>query len=367
VRNRFRSPLARLTPRAGLFGALLLVGVLAAPVTGQSSSLAPSPSTAAASVAPRGATVARVAVAYDLSGRSKGDFNDLAYQGVQRAAQELGAELLEVTAKLDDTDADRAERLRLLAGAGYNPIIGVGFTYSEPMAQVAAEFPDTFFAIVDDATIAGPNIRTVTFQEHEGSFLVGVAAALTSEAGHVGFIGAVPIPLIEKFQAGYEAGVHAVAPDAEVEAAFLTQPPDYSGFGDPARGKEAALGQFDAGADVVFAAAGGSGEGVMEAAAMKGVWAIGVDADQWPLVDEALRPHVLTSMLKHADVGTYAFVREVADGTFVPGHLDYGIAEGGVGYATSGGHLDAIVPQLDDWAARIAAGEVVVPEVPAGP
>lgn len=359
--TRARFPSARLVPSALMGAVLLLVGAVALPAAAQS------PSPAPASVAPRGATVSQVAVAYDLSGRSEGDFNDLAYQGVQRAAQELGAELLEVTAKLDDTDADRAERLRLLAEAGYNPIIGVGFTYSEPMAQVAAEFPDTFFAIVDDAVIAGPNIRTITFKEHEGSFLVGVAAALTSETGHVGFIGAVPIPLIEKFQAGYEAGVRAVAPDAEIEAAFLSQPPDYSGFGDPARGKEAALGQFDAGADVVFAAAGGSGEGVVEAAAAQGTWAIGVDADQWPLVDEALRPHVLTSMLKHADVGTYAFVRDVADGTFVPGHLDYGIAEGGVGYATSGGHLDPIVPELDAWAARIAAGEVVVPEVPAGP
>lgn len=366
VSPRFRSMLARRAPATALAGVLLAAAALVLPAAAQSPTASGPAAPVAASVAPRGATVTRVAVAYDLSGRSEGDFNDLAYQGVQRAAQELGAELLEVTAKLDDTDADRAERLRLLAEAGYNPIIGVGFTYSEPMAQVAAEFPDTFFAIVDDAVIAGPNIRTITFKEHEGSFLVGVAAALTSGTGHVGFVGAVPIPLIEKFQAGYAAGVDAITPEATVDVAFLSQPPDYSGFGDPARGREAALGQFDAGADVVFAAAGGSGEGVVEAAAAAGAWAIGVDADQWPLVDEALRPHVLTSMLKHADVGTYAFVRDVADGTFVPGHLDYGIAEGGVGYATSGGHLDPIVAELETWAARIAAGEVVVPEVPAG-
>ncbi len=356
VRFRIR-PLPAALALLGLLTAVAGVVPSARPVAAQSPS---------ASSGSRGAQVSRVAVAYDLSGRSEGDFNDLAYQGVRRAAEALGAEVLEVTARMDDTDTARAERLRLLAEAGYNPIVGVGFTYSEPMRVVAAEFPGTTFAIVDDAAIEGPNIQAITFKEHEGSFLVGAAAGLTSTTGHVGFVGAVPIPLIEKFQAGYQAGVAAVAPDATVDVSFLSQPPDFSGFGDPARGREAALGQFDSGADVVFAAAGGSGEGVVEAAAQAGGWAIGVDADQWPLVDEALRPHVLTSMLKHADLATEAFVRSVAEGTFAPGHLDYGIAEGGVGYATSGSHLDAIRPQLDDWAARIAAGEVIVPEVPVG-
>ena len=309
----------------------------------------------------------QVAVAYDLSGRGDGGFNDIAYNGAKRAADELGAELLEVTARMDDTDVEREERLRLLADAGYNPIIGVGFTYSEPMRTVAAEFPDTFFAIVDDATVDGPNIQTITFKEHEGSFLVGVAAGLTSATGHVGFIGAVPIPLIEKFEAGFAAGARAVVPDITVDTAYLSQPPDYSGFGDPARGKEAALGLYDNGVDVIFAAAGGSVPGVIEAAAAEGTWAIGVDADMWTQVGDALKPHVLTSMLKNADLGTFTFVRAVADGTFLPGHLDYGIAEGGVGYARSGGHLDAVAPQIDEWAARIASGEVVVPEVPAAP
>ena len=318
-------------------------------------------------VAPHGAEVSLVAVAYDLSGRGDGGFNDIAYNGAKRAADELGAELLEVTARMDDTDVEREERLRLLAESGYNPIIGVGFTYSEPMHTVAADFPDTYFAIVDDAVVEGPNIQTITFKEHEGSFLVGVAAGLTSQTGHVGFIGAVPIPLIGKFEAGFTAGARAVVPGITVDVAHLSQPPDYTGFGDPARGKEAALGLYDAGADVVFAAAGGSVTGVIEAAAQAGTWAIGVDADMYPQVADALKPHVLTSMLKNADLGTYAFVRSVADGTFVPGHLDYGIAEGGVGYATSGGFLDPIVPRIDDWAARIASGEVVVPEVPAAP
>ena len=316
---------------------------------------------------PAPAQALRVAVAYDLSGRGDGGFNDIAYNGAKRAADGLGAELLEVTAKLDDTDAEREERLQLLAESGYDPIVGVGFTYSEPMAKVAAAFPDTHFAIVDDAVISGPNIATITFKEHEGSFLVGVAAGLLSTRGHVGFIGAVPIPLIGRFEAGFTAGARAVAPDIVVDTAYLSQPPDYSGFGDPARGKESALGMIDAGADVVFAAAGGSVQGVIEAAAQSGTWAIGVDADMYLQVDDALKPHVLTSMLKNADMGTYAFVRAVADGTFQPGHFDYGLAEDGVGYATSGGFLDDVTDQIDGWAARIAAGEVVVPEVPAEP
>jgi basic membrane protein A and related proteins len=318
-------------------------------------------------LAPRGAEVARVAVAYDLSGRGDGGFNDIAYNGAARAAQELGAELLEVTAKLDDTDVEREERLRLLADAGYNPIIGVGFTYAEPMRTVAADFPDTFFAIVDDASIVGPNIATITFKEHEGSFLVGVAAGLRTQTGRVGFVGAVPVPLIQRFEAGYAAGARAVRPDIVVDTAYLSEPPDYSGFGDPAMGREATLGLVDAGADIVFQAAGGSGQGVIEAAAATDTWAIGVDADMYLQAPEGLREHILTSMLKNADVGTYAFVRSVADGTFLPGHRDHGIAEGGVGYTTSGGFIDDLVPVIESWAARIASGAIVVPEVPQAP
>jgi basic membrane protein A len=314
---------------------------------------------------PTGADVTQVAVAYDLSGRGDGGFNDIAYNGAKQAADELGAEVQEVTAKPDDTDVEREERLRLLAESGFNPIIGVGFTYAAPMAKVAAEFPETFFAIVDDATIAAPNIATLTSKEHEGSFLVGVAAALTSETGSIGFIGAVPVPLIQKFEAGYVAGAKAVNPDIQIQVTYLSQPPDFSGFGDPGRGKEAALGMFDAGADVVFAAAGGSGQGLYEAAAQVGKWAIGVDADYHTLVDDPLKGTILTSMLKNANVGTYEFVTSVANRTFVPGHRDYGVAEGGVGYATSGGFVDDIKDQIDAYAAQISSGEIVVPDVPA--
>ncbi|MEO7229484.1 MAG: BMP family ABC transporter substrate-binding protein, partial [Candidatus Limnocylindrales bacterium] len=236
-------------------GLLVLTGCVASP---------PAPS----SVGPQ--RVHRIAIAYDISGRGDGGFNDIAYAGAKQAADELGVELKEVTAKLDDTDDDRAERLRLLAGAGFDAIIGVGFTYAGPMQLVAAEFPDARFAIVDDGTVEAPNVYDIVFAEEEGSFLVGAAAGLTTSTGRVGFIGAVQIPLIQKFEAGFVAGVQAANPGAAVQSTYLSQPPDYSGFGDPPHGREAALGMYDNGVDVIFAAAGGSGAGVHEAASMAG-------------------------------------------------------------------------------------------------
>lgn len=308
--------------------------------------------------------VHRVAIAYDISGRGDGGFNDLAYNGAKQVADNLHAELKEVTAKLDDTDDDRAERLRLLARSGYDAIIAVGFTYAGPLQVVAAEFPDTKFAIVDDGTVDAPNVQDILFAEHEGSFLVGVAAGLKTTTEKVGFIGAVQIPLLQKFEAGFTAGVRAANPAARVQVTYLSQPPDYSGFGDPPHGKEAALGMYDNGVDIVFAAAGGSGSGVHEAAAQTGHWSIGVDADEYLLAPEAVRSHILTSMLKNANVGTAGFVSDAAGFAFKPGIHTFGLANGGVGYATSGGFISDITAQLDAYAARIVAGTIVVPETP---
>lgn len=303
-------------------------------------------------------------MAYDISGRGDGGFNDLAYNGAKQAADELHAEIREVTARLDDTDDDRAERLRLLAGAGYEAIIGVGFTYAGPMQTVAAEFPDVHFAIVDDGTVSAANVEGILFAEHEGSFLVGAAAGMTTTTNVVGFIGAVQIPLIQKFEAGFSAGAKRANPDATVQVTYLSQPPDYSGFGDPPHGKEAALGMYDNGVDVIFAAAGGSGAGVHEAAAQTGHWSIGVDADEYLLAPAGVRASILTSMLKNANVGTYAFVMAVAYGTFQAGNQTFGLANGGVGYATSGGFVDDIAPKLDAYARQIVAGQIVVPQAP---
>jgi len=308
--------------------------------------------------------VHRIAIAYDISGRGDGGFNDIAWKGAKQAADELVVELKEVTAKLDDTDNDRAERLRLLATSGYDAIIGVGFTYAVPMQTVAAEFPTAWFAIVDDGTVDAPNVYDILFAEHEGSFLVGVAAGLKTTTDKVGFIGAVQLPLLQKFEAGFAAGVTHVNPDAAVQVTYLSQPPDYSGFGDPPHGKEAALGMYDNGVDIIFAAAGGSGAGVHEAAAETNHWSIGVDADEYKLQPADIRDHILTSMLKNSNVGTYGFVMDAAGSSFTPGIHTFGLANGGVGYATSGGFIDDVRAQLDALAADIVVGEIVVPQTP---
>jgi basic membrane protein A len=339
--------------RAWLPLALALVVALSACVTGTSN---PSPAGQ-----PK---VHKIAIAYDISGRGDGGFNDIAYNGAKQAADELHVELKEVTAKLDDTDDDRAERLRLLAGSGYDAIIAVGFTYATALQKVAAEFPQVKFAIVDDGTVTAPNVYDILFAEHEGSFLVGAAAGLKTRTDHVGFIGAVQIPLIQKFEAGFTAGVKHVNPAATVQVTYLSQPPDYSGFGDPPHGKEAALGMYDNGVDVIFAAAGGSGAGVHEAAAETGHWSIGVDADEYKLEPANIRDHVLTSMLKNSNVGTYQFVMSTGGIPFAAGIHTFGLANGGVGYATSGGFVDDIKAKLDAYAADIVAGVIVVPQTP---
>ena len=205
------------------------------------------------------------------------------------------------------------------ADAGYDPIIAVGFAYAESVGKVAAQYPDVHFAIIDDSSLADvPNVASLVFAEEQGSFLVGAAAALKSKAGHIGFVGGVQVPLIEKFQAGYEAGAKAVNPDIKIDVTYLTQPPDFSGFGDPAKGKTAAAGMYDNGADIVYHAAGGSGGGVFEAAADADGLAIGVDSDQYNTADPSVQGVIMTSMLKNVNVAVYNYLTEVAGGD-VPG------------------------------------------------
>jgi basic membrane protein A len=211
-------------------------------------------------------------------------------------------------------------------------------------------------------------VASLVFAEEEGSFLVGAAAALKSQTGTIGFIGGVENELIQKFEAGYAAGAQAVNPDIEILTNYISQPPDFSGFNDPAKGKELAAAQYEAGADVVYSAAGGSGLGAFEAAAAAGepgtVWAIGVDSDQYELVSPELQPYILTSMLKKVDVATYDTIAAYCGGTFEGGVKVYDIASDGVGYSTSGGFVDDISADLDGYAEQIASGEIEVPTAP---
>jgi basic membrane protein A and related proteins len=303
----------------------------------------------------------KVGLAYDIGGRGDQSFNDAAAAGLDKAAEEFGIETNEAEAANGEPESAKEERLRALASAGFNPVIAVGFAYSGAVKKVAAELPDTQFAIIDDAAATGDNIANLLFAEEQGSFLVGAAAALKSESGNVGFVGGVDVPLIHKFQAGYEAGAKEVNPDIEVQVKYLTQPPDFSGFGDPAKGKTAAAGMFDKGADVVYQAAGGSGGGVFEAAKDAGGFAIGVDSDQYNTADPSVRDVIITSMLKKVDVAVYDFISSVVDGNFTAGTVTYDLEKDGVGYSTSGGKIDDITDKLEEYKQQIIDGSITVP------
>ena len=315
------------------------------------------------------ATKTTIGIAYDLGGRSQPGFNQLAYIGVApylKANKKV--KLIEAQASLSDTDDTRAERLRLMVKAGANPITAVGFLYASALTKVAKEFPNVKFGIVDDGSVAAPNVEGILFKEQEGSFLVGVIAALNTQTGKIGYIGGVKIPLLQKFEAGYVAGAMAINPKIKIQVTYVSLPPDFSGFNDPAKGYEAALGMYQNGADIVYAAAGGSGAGAHRAAFELGKHSIGVDAD------EALYPSnskwksaILTSMLKRVDVGVLDFVTSVINKKFKAGNKTFGLSNDGVGYSTTGGQISVAEKiTVDRFKADIISGKIKVPEVPAG-
>jgi basic membrane protein A len=299
-----------------------------------------------------------------VGGRGDQSFNDSAAAGLDQAVEEFGMETQESEAEDGEAESSREERLRTFADAGYDPIIAVGFAYAASVAKVAEEYPDVHFAIIDDSSIEADNVASLVFAEEQGSFLVGAAAALKTETDEIGFVGGVETPLIQKFEAGYVAGAEAVNPDIEVDVTYLTQIPDFSGFADPAKGKTAAQGMFDNGADIVYHAAGGSGGGVFEAASESGNYAIGVDSDQYNTADPSVKDSIITSMLKNVNVAVYEYLSQVNDGEFPSGITTYDLSVDGVGYSTSGGFIDDIVDQLDDYKQQIIDGEIEVPTAP---
>jgi basic membrane protein A len=309
----------------------------------------------------------KIGLAYDTGGRGDRSFNDSAYAGVEAAVAELGGEIQEVSP--NDDGSDRAELLSNLAEQGYNPVIAVGFAYDETIGEVAPDFPDTTFAQVDGSNAdgaKGDNVTGLLFAEHEGSFLAGAAAALKTETGTIGFVGGVDTELIQKFQAGYEAGARAVKADINIISQYISPAGDFSGFGDPARGKIVAQGMFEGGADIVYHAAGGSGQGVFEAAAAAGGRAIGVDSDQYNTVDDpALKAVIMTSMLKRVDNAVQAFITDFTEGD-VEGGTDIvnDLSTEGVGLATTGGFIDDIQDEIDGFRQQIIDGDVEFPTSP---
>jgi len=311
----------------------------------------------------------KVGLAYDVGGRGDQSFNDSAYVGLEKAVDDLDASCREVEAGTGENDADREERLRLLADAGFNPVIAVGFIYSPAVATVAEEYPEVNFAVVDGYATSikeHDNVADLTFAENEGSFLVGVAAALKTEADNVGFVGGVNGPLIQKFEAGFKAGVEAVDPKIEIQTQYLSQGDPQEGFENPAGGQTAATGMYDNGADIVYHAAGKSGLGVFDAveSAGEGNWAIGVDSDQYKTVDESQKQYILTSMLKRIDTAVFEYTESFANDSAPSGFVTYDLESGGVDYSTSGGYVDDISDQIDEYKEKIVSGEIEVPATP---
>jgi basic membrane protein A and related proteins len=296
----------------------------------------------------------RPAVVYDLGGKFDKSFNEGVANGAMKFKQDTGIDFRDFEIQ---NDAQREQALRRFAHDGFSPIVAVGFTQASALEKVAGEFPDVKFAIID-AVVDKPNVRSIVFKEQEGSFLVGLMAALASKTGKIGFVGGMDIPLIRKFACGYVEGAKYAKPGIEVMQNMTGT--TGAAWNDPVKGGELAKSQMDRGADVVYHAAGGTGLGVLRAAADAGKLGIGVDSNQ----DGLFPGHVLTSMLKRVDVATYNTFTDAKNGQFTPGVYVLGLKENGVGYALDDSNKALVTTEIkaaaDKASADIVAGTIKV-------
>lgn len=294
------------------------------------------------------------ALIFDLGGKFDRSFNEAAFRGAEQWVEESGGSYREIELQ---SDAQREQALRRLAESGSNPVVMAGFAFGSVLGVVAPDYPDTDFVIID-SVVDHPNVLSIVFEEHEGSYLVGMLAGLASESGTVGFVGGMDIPLISRFGCGYAQGVRAVNPDAVIIQNMTGTTP--AAWNDPVRGGEITRAQISQGADVVFAAAGGTGLGVLQTAADEGILSIGVDSNQ-----NHLHPGmVLTSMLKRVDVAVYNAFTDGMAGTLEAGVLNLGLEGDGVGYALDENNADLITEEMQMIVAAardaIIAGEIEV-------
>lgn len=301
-----------------------------------------------------------IGLVFDVGGRDDKSFNDAAWRGLQWAKRDYGVEVITIE---PSDGADREAALRQLAARKVDLVVGVGFIFSADLEKLARQFPDVAFAGVDysptDPAAIPPNLAGLRFREHEGSFVVGVIAGMTTRSKVVGFVGGMKIPLIRKFEAGYEAGVKHVCPTCKVLGAYAGTEP--KAFADPMLGQELASAQFDRGADVIYHASGKTGAGVLAAARERRKLAIGVDSDQFHEAPCC----VLTSMIKRVDVAVHEVVGDVVHGRFHGGLRELGLAEDGVGFVADGNnaHLlrDEVAARARELSAQIIAGKIQVP------
>jgi basic membrane protein A len=296
--------------------------------------------------------IAEPALIFDLGGKFDKSFNESAFNGATRWATENNSSFKEIELQ---SDAQREQALRRFAESGANPIIMAGFMFATALGEVAKDYPDTKFAIID-MVVDAPNVRSVVFNEHEGSYLVGMLAAQASKTGTVGFIGGMDIPLIRKFACGYVQGVKSVNPDAVIVQNMTGTTP--AAWNDPVKGSELTKAQIAQGADVVYAAAGGTGVGVLQTAADENILSIGVDSNQNYLHSGK----VLTSMLKRVDNAVYDAMTQGAD--LETGFNIMGISNGGVGYALDEHNASLITADMqasvDAASSQIASGSLAV-------
>ena len=295
------------------------------------------------------------AVIYDMGGKFDKSFNEGVFNGIKRFTDETGVEVMEFEVT---NEAQREQAMQRMVQRGATIVLGVGFAQADAIDKVAGENPDKKFAIIDVSWLDKPNLRQYAFKEHEGSYLVGMAAALASKTGKVGFVGGMDIPLIRAFACGYVQGAKAVNGDVEVLQNMTGTTP--AAWNDPGKGAELTQSQIDRGADVVYQAAGGTGIGVIRAAADAGKFSIGVDSNQNHLAPGS----VLTSMLKRVDVAAYQTMKDAMSGNFETGVRTLGLAEGGVGWALDENNKDLISDdmktKIDAASADIVAGKVSV-------
>lgn len=306
--------------------------------------------------APQAHSGVRVALVLDKGGKDDKSFNEASFSGATLAQKEFGIEL-----KTVETADDNAfePTLRAFARKKFDLILAIGFAQAEAVKKVAADFPEQKFAIID-AQVDSPNVRSLLFEEHEGSYLVGAIAALKSKTGKIGFVGGMDIPLIRRFQLAYEAGAKAVRPSTRVESSYVGV--TGSAWKNPPKGKELALTQYNGGVDVIFAAAGASGLGVFDASEEKKKFAIGVDSNQnW------IKPGlILTSMLKRVDLAVHAACKDVVAGKFSGGTQRFGLANEGVDFAIDEHNRALLTPeilsQVRALKKKIIARQIQVPD-----
>ena len=298
------------------------------------------------------AALADPALIYDLGGKFDKSFNEAAYNGAKRWVDETGGAYKELEMQ---SEAQREQALRRLAETGANPIVMTGFAFGDVLNKVAPDYPDTKFSIID-MVVDQPNVQSVVFTEEQGSYLAGMMAGMASQSGTVGFIGGMDIPLIHKFECGYAQGFKAVKPDGKVLINYTGTTP--AAWNDPVKGGELAKAQISQGADVIYAAAGGTGIGVLQATVDGGKMAIGVDSNQNHLHPGAM----LTSMVKRVDNAVYDAFTAGTD--LVPGVKVMDLKAEGVGVAMDDNNKDLVTPEMtaavEDATAKIASGETTV-------